>query len=380
MRKHPWLGIGVCALVVSLIWFYWGTRHSEPQTVTIGVISPFSGSDANYGKMARTGIDLAVDQINAQGGIRGAKLVVQYEDDRDEPKDAVSAFEKLGSTGKVPAVIGPFISGNVLACAPVAEKRKVVLLTGSATSDNITNSGEYVFRVCPANRIQGRSIARFAYKQLGLKRCYVLYLNTEYGVTLRDYFTKAFRGMGGTVAGVEGIPDKATDVRAQLTKAKASSPDFIFAPVNHIEAEAILRQAKELGVSCKIIGGDGAHVPDIIRVAGNAADGSYWANFAWGNDTSIVERFREAYRKRYGEDPGLYSALYYDATHVLANAILDAKDVTGPNVRRALTQQEFVGATGLTRFDANGDVDKDFGVDIVRDGRFVPVSTLNLPD
>ena len=213
----------------------------------------------------------------------------------------------------MPAILGPFYSGNVLACAPVADQLKVVLLTRSATSDNIRNAGKYVFRVCPSNDVQARTIADFAFKKLNLRTCFVLYRNVEYGVTLRDAFDKAFKGLGGTIVGVEGIPADATDVRAQLTKVKAVSPAFIFAAVHYSKGGTLLRQAKELAISSVIIGTDGGFDPELLRIAGDAAEGSYWVTVGWGDQTSnpAVTKFKQTYRERYGEDPGVYSALYY---------------------------------------------------------------------
>ncbi len=153
-------------LAASLLLFSCDNDSSE---LVIGAVSPFTGDGAVYGDAARSGIDLAIEEINAGGGIEGRKLAVRYEDDKGNQADAVTAFNKLVSVDKVPAILGPFYSGNVLACAPVAERSQVVLLTGSATSDNVRNAGDYVFRVCPGNDTQAKTIAQFALEELGLK-------------------------------------------------------------------------------------------------------------------------------------------------------------------------------------------------------------------
>src|SRR5262249_3017181 len=124
-------------------------NSKRTNSVRVGAISPFTGEGADYGKAARTGIDLAVDEINANGGVKGKQIEVIYEDDKGNPRDAVSAFQKLATVDKVPAVLGPFYSGNVLAVAPDADRLRVLLLTGSGTSDNIRGAGKFVFRDCP---------------------------------------------------------------------------------------------------------------------------------------------------------------------------------------------------------------------------------------
>ena len=379
MNRKLYLAAGiVAAIVIGLVVWYavYSTGPGDGKaTVAIGAISPFSGEGANYGKAARTAIDLAVDEINAKGGIHGKKMVVIYEDDKGTPKDAISAFQKLATVDKVPAVLGPFYSSNVLACAPIADKAKVVLLTPTATSDNVRNAGQFVFRVCPSNDAQSRTIAEFALKRLNLKTSFILYRNVDYGVTLRDAFEKSFKGLGGTVAGVEAVAAEATDVRAQLTKVKAVSPDFVFAAVHYPEGSAILRQAKELGISTVIIGTDGGYDPELLKRAGDAADGSYWVTIGWGDDKSnpAVAKFKKAYRDRYGEDPGVYSGLFYDATHVLAKAISVASGTDGPSIQKSLVTTTYEGPTGVTKFDSAHDVDKPFSLYKVERGQFVSV-------
>jgi branched-chain amino acid transport system substrate-binding protein len=338
----------------------------------IGLISPLTGNGANYGKAARYGTDLAIEEINSQGGINGRKLVVIYEDDMGRPKDAISAFKKLVTYDNVPAVLGPFYSSNVLACAPFAEKEKVVLLTPTATSDNIREAGDYVFRVCPSNVAQSQTIAEFAIKKMKLTKGFIIYRNVDYGVTLRDAFLKAFTEMNGEIIGSEAVEPEASDVRSQLTKAKAVNPDFIFAAVHYPEGSAILRQSKELGLSSIVIGTDGGYDPELLSRAGDAAEGSYWVTIGWGDEKSnpSIPIFYKKFREEYGEDPGVYAGLFYDATHVLAKAIESSKEITGQSIQKALSNTVFVGPTGTTKFDAYGDVSKPFSIHQIENGKF----------
>jgi len=360
-----------------LIVFPLGCSKKKPEAkeIRIGAISPFTGEGANYGKAARTAIDLAVDEINKKGGINGRKLVVQYEDDKGNPKDALSAFNKLATVDKVPAILGPFYSTNVLACAPVANRSKTVLLTGTATSDNIRDAGEYVFRVCPSNDEQAKTIAKFVFENLGLRKSFIIYRNVDYGITLRDKFEKAFKALGGTILGAEAVTPDTSDLRAQLTKAKAVSAELIYAAVHYPEGGALLRQAKELGVSSVIVGTDGGYDPKLLEIAGEAAEGSYWVTIGWGDESSNpnIARFRKAYKEHYEEEPGVYSGLFYDAAHVLAKALAEAKAIDGPSLQEALSNIVYEGPTGITKFDEFGDVEKPFAVYIVKSGQFVPV-------
>lgn len=374
MKRTSLAVIAILALLSIGAGFSSCKYNQTDTTIRIGAISPFTGDGANYGKSARTAIDMAVDEINSAGGIRGKKLEVQYEDDKGTPTEAVSAFQKLVSVDKVPAVLGPFYSGNVLACAREANRSQVILLTGSGTSDNIRNAGDYVFRVSPSNDTQAKTVADFAVNKLNLQSAFVIYRNVDYGVTLRDAFDKAYKSMGGTIVGTEAAPPDSTDLRAQLAKAKSTSPAFIFAAVHYTEGGALLRQAKQLGLSSVIIGTDGGYDPQLIKIAGDAANGSYWVTVGWGDATSNpdVAKFKQAYKTRYGDEPGVYSGLYYDATKVLARALATASNIDGPSVQKALAQiHDYAGPTGITNFDAFGDVDKPFAVYRVEDGKFV---------
>ena len=368
--------IFLITISLSLLFPLLGCRRKpQPDTITIGAISPFSGEGANYGKAARTGIDLAVDQINERGGIVGRTLAIIYEDDKGNPKDALSAFNKLATVDDVPAILGPFYSTNVLACAPVANRSKRVLITGTATSDNVRNAGEYVFRVCPSNDEQARTIADYAYNELGLRKSFILYRNVDYGVTLRDEFKKAFEALGGTVAGIEAIEPDSTDIRTQLAKAKDASADILYAAVHYPEGGAMLRQAKELGVSATIIGTDGGYDPKLLETAGDAAEETYWVTIGWGDESTNpkIAEFKKKYQDRYGEEPGVYSALFYDATWVLAEALTKATSIDGEKVRESLQNIKYEGPTGITTFDSFGDVEKPFSIYRVKNKKFVPV-------
>lgn len=367
-------GIGFALVLLAALASCERKQASQSATVTVGAISPFTGDGAQYGHLARTGIDLAVAEINANGGINGRTLKVQYEDDRGNQNDAVAAFNKLVSVDKVPAVLGPFYSGNVLACAAVANRTKTVLITGSATSDNITNAGSFVYRVCPTNLEQARTAARFAREQLKLDSAFIIYRNADYGVTLRDAFQSSFTSMGGTILGVEAIAPDAPDARAQLAKVAAARPQLIFAAVHFPEGGAVLRQSKELQLTATVITTDGSHDPKLMEIAGDAAEGSYSVTMGWGDESRPqLAAFRAAFKATYGEDPGVYSGLFYDATQVLALSMKSASDQSGDTIRAAMSSVKYDGVTGVTAFDENGDVSKPFTLYRVEGGQFVPV-------
>jgi len=363
-------------LIISVIVFLVIPNCGQKQihTIRIGLLSIFSGDGATYGNAARTGVDLAVEEINAKGGVNGKKIEIIYEDSKGNPKDALSGFQKLATVDKVPVVIGPFYSGEVMSCAPEADRSKVVLISGSATSDNIITAGDYVFRVCPTNEIQARTIAKFIINELNKKTAFTLFRNVDYGVTLRDKFREVFTDLGGSILGEEGIEADASDVRVQLNKVKAKNPEVIYAAVHYTEGGAILRQAKEMNINSIVIGTDGGYNQNLFTIAGDAANGSYWATIGWGEKetVSLKEKFINNYKEKYGIEPDSYSGLYYDAVMVVAEAMKNSDVLNGATLKNELYKiKDFKGPTGITSFDEYGEVNKPFTIYIVKNQKFV---------
>ncbi len=351
-------------------------RRNHQTGATLGVLTPLTGDGAVYGAATRKGVDLAAEEINTGGGVRGGRLRIVYEDDRIDPATGVAAFQRLVAADQPSAVIGPFGSSVVLAVAPVANAAKVPILSASATADSIADAGDYVFRIVPPNARQGADDARYAYTQMKARRAMIIFQNNEYGLTLRDAFARTFRQLGGQITGEEGFDLGATDYRAALGKARAAKPDVIFFPLHSQEGTLLLRQAREQGVSGLFVTGDGAMTQELIQGAGPAAEGAYFSTLALGFGVADpqIKAFRDAYRRKYGpEEPDVYTAYYYEATKILSQAITDG-GTRAEDVKRALYRisgaEAYVGVTGRTSFDAKGEVDKPFYLYQVRNGKF----------
>lgn len=363
----------LAAVIISVFLGLSGCRTSE-DAIVIGSISPLTGENAAYGRSTRTGIELAVEQINARAPL-SKPLKVVFEDDRMVPTDGVNALRKLVSVDHVPVVIGPFGSSVVLSTAPVANETKTVIISASATADSIADAGDYVFRIVPPNSKQGSDLAHFCLGKLGAKRAAILYQNNDYGITLRDAFDTAFRAGNGTVVAAEGYAVGATDYKAALTKIKPLKPDVIFFPLHQAEAAIFLRQARELGIDARFVSADGAYTQDLLNAAGNAAEGTFYSTMAlaYGSADREIEEFNAAYKAKFGEDPDVYSAYYYEVTNLLANVIRKT-GASSEEIRRGLEsmsgQNAYHGITGTTSFDARGEVDKAFYIYQVVNGQF----------
>jgi len=368
--KRPW-GIAWGLVLLGII----STCNPRSQSIRIGCITPLTGNGAAYGAATKRGLDLAAERINSSGGVNGQPVSILYEDDQMSGAVANNALEKLTSIDKVPIIIGAFGSSVTLAIAPKAEQKKVVLFSASSTDDLIRDSGDYIFRNVPPNRGQGKTAAEFALGRLNTKTAAILQMNNDYGVSLGKAFRSAFQAGGGKIVSDESYNPGSSDFRAQLTKIRGFGPDLVFYPGHYQESGIILKQAKELGLKAIFLGGDGSYAPDLIILAGGAAEGSYYTVMAMGDPTNDkdVQSFVSAFKNKYGEEPDSYSAYAFDAMNIIADAIRRG-GYSADGIKGALYGlKDFKGVTGPTQFDSNGEVNKPYGVYKVQDGKFVRV-------
>lgn len=289
--------MALCTLALVTLLFLPACSKKQPETkeLKIGCITILTGEVATYGRETKQGLDLAIDEANKSGILGGKKIKVIYEDDQIDPRIGTQAINKLITIDKVPIIIGAFSSRVTLAIAPIAERNKTVLLSASATADSIKDAGDYIFRIVPANKIQGAAAANFALKHLNKKTAAIYFVNDEYGVSLAQEFRKAYESLGGKIVFYEGFDPGQKDFRATIAKIKDKNPEMIYFPGQAGETGLILKQAKEIGLDLPFIGGDGSYSPDLIKIAGNAAENTYYTLMAMGFGVSdqLIEEFLE---------------------------------------------------------------------------------------
>ncbi len=348
-------------------------REPGAESVDIGWIGALTGQNAAYGSMVRRGTELAVEEVNAAGGINGRPLRILYEDDQLLPQRGVSALRKLISVDRVPLVIQSVGSTVMLAEAPIAEENQVVLISPTCTHDQITYAGEYIFRVAPRDSDQGKVIAEAILERLSLNTAGILYINNAYGAGLKDHFITSFSAHGGEVLTEEAFAEGQTDFRAQLQRIKESGAVAIALLGYYEEAARILRQTRELGLAVRFIGSDGTSNPELIDLAGDAAEGYMATSFGWdyASDDEQTVAFVTKYQERFGVLPPAFAAYGYDGLHIIATALRQAAGLSGPEIKNALLALEpYQGITGEAQFDELGDVHKPFEIFVVRDGVF----------
>jgi branched-chain amino acid transport system substrate-binding protein len=342
-----------------------------------------TGDGASFGQSSREGTELAVDEINAAGGLLGGRRIqLIVEDDQSKAEEASSAVTKLITQDRVIAVLGEVASSRSLAAAPVAQRHQVPMITPSSTNEKVTQIGDYVFRVCFIDPFQGEVLAKFAYNDLKARRIAILKdIRNDYSVGLTDAITRVFTELGGTVLDTVSYTAGDADFKVALTRIRGLKPDAIMATGYYPEAAIIVRQARELGISMPILGGDG-WVGDALKNGREALNNTFISNhYSGDNPSPVVQNFVGTYRERFGRDPDSIAALAYDAVKVLADAITRAGTTEGTRLRDAIATADVAGVTGQLKMNAQRNVDKPAVIQEVTfvngDVKFVYRTTIN---
>src|SRR5262245_14530528 len=322
--------------------------------IRVGHFASLTGDTATFGQSADRGIQLAIEEINASGGVLGRPLELISEDDRSVTEEARSAAQKLLQRDGVVALLGEVASSCSLAAAPEAQRARIPMISPASTNPKVTEVGDYVFRTCFIDPFQGAVMARFAKTELGAKKVAILFdFKQDYSVGLADFFRKTWKEQGGEVVADERYTSGDIEFRAQLTTIRAANPDAVFVPGYYTELGLIAKQARELGLNVPLLGGDGWDSAKTLEIGGAAVEGYYFSNHYAADSTSPkVQGFVSEYKKKYGETPDAMAALGYDMTGILADAITRAGTTEAAKLRDAIAATKgYDGVTGKITID-----------------------------
>lgn len=367
--------ITLCILIGSGLFFKYSLNERQ-KPYKIASILPLTGKNGNYGRLIKNGLELAREDINNKGGINGRPLEIIYEDDQANPKLAISAVEKIINSDNVPIIFGPWASSSVLAIAPIAEKNKMPVLA-EAQSPKIRDAGDYIFRIQPDSRYYLKYLVPYVYDTLKVRKLAILYVNNDYGLDQANFFEELFTKLGGEVVFSEGYSQESTDFKTHITKLKALNPDGVFMPA-YTEAGYILKQAYELGFSPKFIGSAPMENPEIITIAGAAANEVVYSHhFDPETDNRIVKTFIYNYDMKYGSKPEGYAALAYDGLFVI-KLMIEQCGEDKECIKNNLYKINYSGVTGATSFDDHGDVIKPITIRQIVNQEFRTIFTSDL--
>lgn len=370
-----WVGLAFLAILAPTAACKKKDGSQDAKTVvTFGAVLPLTGEVASWGKDSSNGIDLAVEEANRRS--EKYKFQVVYEDSKGKAAEAVAAVRKLVNVDKAVAIIGDNISGPTIAMVPVADAAKVPIISPSASSPKLSGMSRFFFRVYPSDVTEAGFMAEVSALKLGLKRVAILYVNNDFGLGLRNVFTRDFESRGGDILSAQGYNEDQTDFRPYLARVGGQSPDGVYLAGYFKDGGAILKQARELGIKARFLGSTTHEDPQLLEIARDAADGLVYP-YSTGYDEKSTDRvvvaFKAAFRSKYGRDPGLVAALGYDCARLVSDAV-EARGASSSSALRDFLAnvKGYDGATGPITFDENGDVHKPVLLKTVKAGKFVP--------
>ena len=368
MRKKKLAGIFMSFMMAAGVLAGCGGSTStsgekDGETIKIGANLELSGGVASYGQSIQEGLKLAIEEINKEG-IDGKKLELVTFDNKSDAAEATNGAIKLISQDKVSAIVGAATSTNTLAQVEIAQKNKTPLITPTGTNSTITSKdgvlNDFVFRTCFIDPFQGTVAANFASTDLKVKNAAIIIdSSSDYSKGLAASFQESFEGNGGKVVAEEAYVAKDTDFNAILTNIKAKNPEFIFLPGFYEEVGLIIKQARALGITVPIMGGDGWDSPTLVDIAGaDPLNNTFITNhYSSGDSDPKVQGFVKAFEGKYdGKSPDAFAALGYDTAYFIADAIKRAGSGDPEKLKKALEETDGLGlVSGDLKLDKNHD-------------------------
>lgn len=339
--------IFICLISISLLFSTVVAQSDE--TIRVGVFADMTGQTASFGVSTLSGIKMAVDEINAKGGVNGREIEILLEDNQGLPENTKKIVEQLIKEDKVHALIGEVLSTNSLAAAPLAQAAKVPMITPSSTNSRVTKVGDYIFRTCFIDEFQGEAMAKFAFENLKIRRIAVLTdFNSDYAKGLSDTFANTFSRLGGRIVSQKTYFQGDEDYFQQLQAIKKSNPQAIYLTGYYNAVGVIAKQARQMQINVPFLGGDGWDSPNLFQLSENSLNNSYITDhFSLQSPSEKVKNFSADYKKLYGLDADGFAALAYDAMYVLADSIQRAKSTDSQKLRDAIAAtKDFNGVTG----------------------------------
>jgi branched-chain amino acid transport system substrate-binding protein len=340
--------------------------------IVIGHFASMTGSEATFGQSTDNGLRLAIEERNARGGVKGRKIVLHTLDDAGKAQEAGTAVTRLITVHKVKAIIGEVASTRSKAGGVVAQSYRVPMISPSSTNESVTQIGNMISRVCFIDGFQGYVVAKFARDNLKAKRVGILYDQTQaYSKGLANEFSRAFRALGGSVTTSQAYTGGDVNLAAQLQSLKDTSPEAIFVPGYYTDAGNIAIQARKIGITVPLLGGDGWDSEKLAEIGGQAMEGNYYSNhYSFEETRPAVQEFVAKFKARWGSVPDGLAALGYDAGNVLFAAMERAKSLESPDLAPEIAAtKDFPAVTGVITLDENRNPVKSAVMLVMKNGQ-----------
>lgn len=362
------------ALALAILLAGCSAGQQSTGDVYVGVSGPLTGNNAQYGAQWKKGFDLALDEVNGQGGVRGRKLRYVFEDSQSDPKQSVVVAQKLVADQRIVIELGDFSSPASMAASPIYQRAGLVQLGFTNSHPDFTKGGDFVWSNASNQKDEAPFLADYAVKDLGLKRLGVLHLNTDWGKTTTDLFVARAKEHGAEIVAQEAYLGDEKDFRSALTNVREARPDGIVLISYYTDGALIAQQMRALGINLPTVAAGSTYSPKFLELGGAAVNGIYVpTNFSADDPRPEVQTFVNAYRAKYGEEPDYFSAQAYDTLKLVA-AVIEQSGPDRKAIKEGLARVKDVPSViyGSITFDAERRVAKPVKVRlVVRDGKFV---------
>lgn len=341
----------------------YASQAAAAEGLKVGAVFPMSGPHSTYGEESLNGMEMAMEDLKKKDPELAGKIQVVREDEKSNPIDAATAVKKILSVDKVDIVFGTVASSNTLSMTSAVLEAKKPLVTPASTNPEVTKKGESIFRTCFIDPFQGAVLANFAISNLGKKRAAILLDHkSDYSKGLAQFFEEAFKAAGGTIVATESYEAGKKDFKTQLTKIRGKKPEVLLVPGYYQEVGLIMKQAKQMGFTVPMLGGDGWDSPTLFELAGADAvkDHYFSSHFAPDDTDPAVQAFVKEYTAKYKKAPGAMAALGYDGLLVIADAYKRAGSADAAKLTQALASTSgFKGVTGVININKQRDAEKE---------------------
>ncbi len=351
-----------------------GGSSTTSQEISLGLTAPMTGDYAEYGTVFKNAAELAIEKVNAKGGVNGKKLKLVVGDSKADPKEAANIAQKFVSDSNIMAVIGDFTSTAALAGAPIYQKSGLVQLSPTSSHPDFTKQGNYIFRNIASQAVEGPALAEYAVKDLNKKRVAIVYIKNDWGIVAHEFFMKKAKELGAEIVALEPyLPEQGKDFSAIITKIKEQKPDLIYLGMMYTDGALFAQQVKKADLNVSLAGTGALYSSELLKLGGAAVEGLYLTVSFYPEDTRPeVQDFVKSYQEKYGKLPTQFAAQAYDATNLVIEALKK-----GATDRKSLRDnlagiKDFPGVTGKTTFDENRDVNKTLSRLVIKEGKYIP--------
>ncbi|MCB9044466.1 MAG: ABC transporter substrate-binding protein [Chitinophagales bacterium] len=373
MSKKTLIIVLALVLLGGLGYWWWSKNKSiKPQLsdqIKIGALLPLTGDLAKYGESGKQGLIIALNEFKTNHKNLNCEIVI--EDDKADVKVALSSLNKLITIDNVKIVVGAMASGVTLGIAPTINEKKIILIAPTSTASDVTNAGDYIFRVCVSDAFEGKSMANYIANNFKSKRIGVIYINNDYGVGLKKNFIESAKAENLNIVFENGYNPTQKDFRIIINKLKNEMVDLLYI-VSQKEQIDFFSQCKEQNYKPQFTGSTMIEDNDLLNKLGDFLNGTLYTYRSYNSsDTGVTTKyFVDAYQKKFNTLPDFYAASVYDATKLALKTAFDCSTNNTDYKTYLYTLKNFNGVTGLITFDKNGDVQQGFSIKEIKSGNF----------